>query len=232
MSLVTQHCVLCCSEIHGSMAICIGCKADLPWITSACLSCGLPLPPGAEQLKCGECLIGQTSFTLAITPLFYQEPVSRIITSFKHYRGLAQGHLLAQLLIEEIQDHYLDHDEIDLPEVIIPVPLHWRRFLWRGYNQSAELGKQIGKRLNLPCQSDLVKRLRATPSQQGLSREQRLRNLKGAFQVTQQLSGKRIALLDDVVTTGATTAEIARLLLKHGATEIHLWAIARTPSKM
>ncbi len=228
---IPTSCTLCAAEVHHSIALCKGCKADLPWIASGCRSCGFPLPSGTHQLICGECLTEGTPFTLAITPLLYQKPIDRLITSFKHRRGFMQGHLLAQLLLDAIRDHYIDDDgiEIRLPDVIIPVPLHWQRFLWRGYNQSAELGKHLGKELNIPCRHDLIKRLRRTPSQQGLSREQRLHNLRDAFQIKQIIPFKRVALLDDVITTGATTHEIARLLLKHGAEEIHVWAIARTP---
>jgi len=224
-----QHCMLCGLASPNTLALCQGCRADLPWIESGCLTCGLPLPQAAEQFQCGECLAGESPLTLAVTPLFYQKPVSQMITAFKHRRGLAQGHLLAQLLADEIRDHYIDKE---LPEVIIPVPLHWQRWMWRGYNQSAELGKQLSRVLGLPCQNHLLRRVRRTPSQQALSRKQRLYNLKGAFRINHVIPYKRIALLDDVVTTGATTSEIARLLLKQGASEIHLWAIARTPSKM
>lgn len=224
--LFIQHCTLCGFKTPGQLALCAGCKADLPWIESGCRTCGLPLPAAAEQFQCGECLGGNSPFTLAVTPLFYQKPLSRIITAFKHHHGLAQGRLLAQLLTDEIRDHYMDRE---LPEVIIPVPLHWQRWMWRGYNQSAELGKYLGKELGIPCHSHFLKRIRRTPSQQGLSRQQRLLNLKDAFQIKQEIPFLRIALLDDVVTTGSTAMEIAGSLRAQGIQEIHLWAIARTP---
>lgn len=227
-SFLVPACLLCGVETPSTLALCSGCKAALPWIESGCLTCGLPLPTHAQQYQCGECLTGTSPFTLAVTPLFYKKPLSKIITSFKHHRGLAQGHVLAHLLAAEVRDQYI---ETDLPEVIIPVPLHWRRFLWRGYNQSAELGKQLSQELKIPCRNDFLKRTRRTPSQQGLSRQQRLRNLTGAFQLQKNIPFTRVALLDDVVTTGSTTAEIAQLLLKQGVLEVHLWAIARTPVK-
>lgn len=220
-------CLLCGDYSMRDIGLCVDCNAGLPWIPSGCRTCGLPLPAGTEEHQCGECQTGKTFFTLAVIPLFYQKPVNRIITTFKHQRGLAEGRLLAQLLTREIRDHYVDGN---MPEVIIPVPLHWQRFLWRGYNQSAELGRQLGKELDIPCHSNVIKRQRRTPSQQGLNREQRLHNLRGAFRVEKRSPFKRVALLDDVVTTGSTTSEIAKLLLSQGATEVHLWAIARTPA--
>lgn len=225
--LILHSCLLCGDDTARlNRDLCQGCEADLPWIDSQCKICGLPLPETADQLHCGECLANHPPYTLSITPLLYQAPLNRFINRFKHHNGLIQGKLMAQLLAQEIRDDYLDKA---LPEVIIPVPLYWRRFLWRGYNQSHELAKYLSKELSLPCDHRLLKRQRYTPSQQGLSREQRLRNLKGAFQVAREIPYQRIALLDDVVTTGSTASEISRLLLKNGATEIHLWALARTP---
>lgn len=221
-----QHCMFCALVTTDKQLLCPACRADLPWIESGCLSCGLPLPASAEGLHCGECQGGDTAFARAVIPLFYQQPVSGLVTAFKHHRGLVQGRLLAQLLGDEVRDAYLGRE---LPEVILPVPLHWQRWLWRGYNQSAELGKQLSRQLGIPCQTDLLQRRRRTPSQQGLSRQQRLRNLNKAFCLKKPLHFRRVALLDDVVTTASTAGEIARLLHAHGANEVHLWAVARTP---
>lgn len=226
------RCVLCggcCSPIsyvNSKLKLCRDCHGDLPWIESACGSCGLPLPKAAHQLHCGECLENPPPFQKTIAPFYYAAPLRQWITGFKHHSQLYSGHLLGQLMIETLRDHYVDST---LPEVILPVPLHWRRQLWRGYNQSAELGKQLAKSLDIPCRTDLLKRIRTTHHQQDLSREQRLRNLKNAFQLSPKNDFSRIALLDDVVTTGSTAREIGQLLQQNGVKEIHLWAIARTP---
>ena len=225
-ALFIEPCSLCGVATTNTLPLCPGCRADLPGIESSCTCCGLPLPADAEQLHCGECQSGGSPFTLAVTPLYYQQPLSQLVTAFKHRRGLAQGQLLAHLLSDEIRDTYIERE---LPDVILPVPLHWQRWLWRGYNQSAELGKQLSGQLGIACETGLLKRLRRTPSQQGLSRPQRLRNLKDAFCLKKPLAFRRVALLDDVVTTGSTASEIARLLRVHGAEEVHLWAVARTP---
>jgi len=184
------------------------------------------LPKAADQLHCGECLENPPPFQQTIAPFYYSAPIRQWITGFKHHSQLHSGWLLGHLLLETLRDHYLD---APLPEVILPIPLHWRRLLWRGYNQSAELGKQLAKGLDIPCRSDLIKRIRSTNSQQDLSREQRLRNLENAFRFAPKKPFTRVALLDDVVTTGSTAREISRLLQQNGVTEIHLWAIARTP---
>jgi ComF family protein len=228
-------CLLCDAPTGRDRNLCPACEAELPWIASACRTCGLPLPEHTDQLFCGECLRTPSPFELAITPLHYRQPLSQLITGFKHHHQLIAGELLGDLLAQEIRDHYLlcGGNRVDalelMPEVILPVPLHWTRRLWRGYNQSILLGKQLGRTLDIPCHTNILKRVQRTPSQQGLGREDRLRNLKGAFRINAPLRYQRVALLDDVVTTGATATEIAQLLLKNGAEEIHLWAIARTP---
>lgn len=217
------RCTLC--DGPGS-PLCSSCRGDLPWIDSACRGCGLPLPAGANQLHCGACLETPSLFQQVVAPFYYATPVRQWITGFKHQSQLHSGHLLGQLLLETLQDHYLD---TPLPEAILPIPLHWKRLLWRGYNQSAELGKLLARHLGIPCRTDLLKRVRSTPSQQGSGREQRQRNLQRAFVVPSPIPFQRIALLDDVVTTGATVQTAARVLLLNGAQEIHLWTIARTP---
>lgn len=222
-----MECVLCggpCARTRPGL--CIGCHGSLPWIESACRSCGLALPKAADQLHCGECLGNPPPFQQTVAPFYYASPVRQWITGFKHHSQLHSGQLLGQLLLETLRDHYLD---TPLPEVILPIPLHWKRLLWRGYNQSAELGKQLARHLDLPCRTDLLKRIRSTASQQDLSRAQRLRNLENAFQVKAHFPFTRVALLDDVVTTGSTARTVGRLLHQQGVTEIHLWAIARTP---
>jgi len=226
-----MKCTLCgdtCTTPHprSGISLCPGCQGDLPWIESACRSCALPLPPSAHHLYCGECLEDPPPFQQAFAPFYYAPPVRQWITGFKHHSQLLSGRLLGDLLLETLREHYLD---TPLPEVILPVPLHWQRQLWRGYNQSTELGKQLAKGLDIPCRPDLLKRLRRSNSQQGLSREQRLHNLRKAFGISPNNPFTRVALLDDVVTTGSTAREIGRLLQKNGVTEIHLWAIARTP---
>lgn len=224
--LFTTRCALCYGACPGSKTLCAACHADLPWIESACRGCGLPLPAAADQLYCGECLETPSPFHQVVAPFYYRAPLRQWITAFKHRHQWPAGRVLGHLLLEQLQEHYL---HTPLPEVIVPIPLHWRRLLWRGYNQSAVLGQQLARELAIPCRRDLLCRVRATPSQQDLKREQRQRNLQQAFAVPRRIPFQRIALLDDVVTTGTTVQTAARLLRANGVAEIHLWTLARTP---
>lgn len=222
----TTRCVLCYGACPGSKTLCATCHGDLPWIESACRGCGLPLPTAADQLYCGECLEIPSPFHHVVAPFYYRAPLRQWITGFKHRQQWPAGRMLGHLLLQQLREHYL---YTPLPEVIVPIPLHWRRLLWRGYNQSAVLGQQLARELAIPCRTDLLKRIRRTSSQQGLGRQQRLHNLEHAFKVSGHNPFKRIALLDDVVTTGTTVQTAARLLRANHATEIHLWTLARTP---
>lgn len=223
--LYPLSCRFCSAATGRDHEVCHGCEAALPWITCSCQTCGLPVVPPATF--CGECLQQPTGFSQAIIPLRYEAPVSRLITRFKYRSNLADGHLLAALLLASLHNHYSGNG--NWPAVILPVPLHRGRRLWRGYNQAAELARFLSRKLDIPCYETVLQRQRPTPRQQALNRQARLANLHHAFGVTHRLNGERIALLDDVVTTGATAIEIGKVLKAAGAGEIHLWAIARTP---
>lgn len=226
LPLYPLACQLCGGAAGRERELCVPCEAALPWIRQGCKSCGLPLPTLVTY--CGECQLDHSPFEWAITPLRYESPVGPLLARFKYRRSLADGRLLAGLLLEALHDHY--PERADWPELILPVPLHWQRMLWRGYNQSAELASCLSDELGIPYCNNTLQRVRKTPRQQSLGRAERQVNLKDAFRITGQVAGRRIALVDDVVTTGATTAEIGRRLKREGACEIHLWAIARTPA--
>jgi len=130
-------------------------------------------------------------------------------------------------------EHQYQELDLPLPDLLLPTPMHWRRRLLRGFNQTLLLARDLSGRLSIPLGDSLCRRVKATPPQQGLSRSKRQKNLKDAFVLSKQgksaLRNKRVALLDDVVTTGTTARELSRLLIRGGAAEVHLWALARTP---
>ena len=118
--------------------------------------------------------------------------------------------------------------QMDLPDVLIPVPLHKLRLLKRGFNQAYELGAYASRLLKIPMRTNGLERLRNTQAQSGLTRKQRRRNMRGAFYW--QGSGKpgqHVALIDDVMTTGTTVNECARVLKKAGAKRVDVWVAAR-----
>mgnify|MGYP000846253587 CR=1 FL=1 len=221
-------CLLCGTLSNRPLDLCRECEADLPFNHSACQRCALPLQtlPVSSSVfgfQCGKCLASPPDYTHCIAPLRYEFPVDTLINSFKHRGQFSRGSILAELLLRNIKAQEA------LPDLIAPVPLHWRRQFVRGFNQAYWLARYIGTRLSIPVDSRLLSRHKHTASQQGLSRKQRLNNLKDAFRLNHDIEGKNIALIDDVVTTGSTMSELSRLLRKAGAHHVEIWCLARTP---
>jgi ComF family protein len=225
--LLPGVCVVCDKPSHRHSDLCAACQAKLIQIARPCLTCALPLPPGdyASSL-CGLCLARRQRMTRAVAGFAYAEPVSSLVAAFKYRAALQQGRVLGDLLAARLQQVYTRQD---LPEVLVPVPLHPVRLRERGFNQALVLARQLGQALNIPVMPEALVRIRHTPAQQGLSAKQRKRNLRGAFGLHGDLAAYRsIALVDDVVTTMSTMHELARILRRqHPDLALHVWCLAR-----
>ncbi len=149
----------------------------------------------------------------------FESPYPRLIHDLKYHQRALNGRLLGQLLARQLAPPY--------PEAILPVPLHWWRQLRRGYNQATEIARGLQDVLNIPVDTDALRRLRATASQTQLNRRQRKRNLHGAF-AARPMAYHHVALLDDVITTGTTMTELTRLLHRQGVSRVEVWAACRT----
>lgn len=252
--LFPASCLLCRENTNRLFDLCQYCEANLPYNQPSCSQCGLPLPkvllhqsvlyqeaPLAmtaklmetsifnEVLLCGACIARAPKFDRCLAPLLYDIPVNQLISRFKYQGQLIYGAVLAEIFLRFLQIYYVGSSQRPRPELIVPVPLHWKRQLLRGFNQSQWLAEYLGQHLYIPVNHRLLKRIRNTPPQQGLSRQQRKRNLTGAFKVKDSIAGKHIVLVDDVVTTGSTVSELAQLLKKAGASKVEIWCLARTP---
>jgi ComF family protein len=226
--LLPGWCVLCNSRAERGLDLCQPCRATLPRMGSSCHRCALPLPgpaPGAGC--CGACL-ARPPFARAIAGWHYAAPVSGMIQRVKFEGQLHEATVLATLLAELLQAQYRTEP---LPQLIVPVPLHWRRLLRRGHNQAGVVASVLGRLLDLPVAHGRMQRRRHTPPQTGRSRTARRRNLAGAFAARRALP-PRIALVDDVMTTGATLKALAGAARSAGASEIHVWLLARTPAPL
>jgi len=190
-----------------------------------CQYCALPL--AGANLVCGECLRQPPPFNRTEACWTYQFPVAQLVSAFKYRRKYSYGQTLCQLMTYHLAAAYAGQP---FPDVIVPAPLHWRRHWQRGFNQSELLAKYYSSALNIRL-LHAVQRRRSTRSQQSLTAAQRKLNLLNAFHINQQeeIAGKCIALVDDVMTTGATAKEISQTLLNAGAAEVHIWVLARTP---
>ena len=219
--VLPPRCVLC-GEASGPICICVACIDDLPWLGTHCHRCSLPLGSYKDRV-CGACIQKPPPFDDSICPLQYEFPVNRMVQGFKFKRQLATGRVLSHLICEHVASRVSG-----LPDLLIPVPLHNLRLISRGFNQAYELASYAGKLLDLPLLDNALRRQRNTRAQSGLSRKQRRRNLQGAFYWHgARLSGRHVALIDDVMTTGTTLSECARVLKKAGAKRVDVWVAAR-----
>ncbi|MDY0006609.1 MAG: double zinc ribbon domain-containing protein [Spongiibacteraceae bacterium] len=221
-AILPGECVLCRLPSGRRRDLCADCEYTLPWLGSCCAVCALPLATGGI---CGQCLRAPPPFATIRAAFCYDTPVDQLINRFKHRRQPACGRILGTLLADHLEETELPAR----PDALIPVPLHWRRHWRRGFNQAEILAWDLGQRLNLPVLGRALRRRRRTPAQQGLDARARRRNLRGAFQVRRPLDGLHLAVVDDVVTTAATSREVARTLLAAGAATVEIWCLARTP---
>lgn len=222
-----QHCLLCNEPADDATPICLGCETDLPWLGDHCQHCALPLP--APGLACGQCLTHPPAFERVIAPWTYNFPIDSLITRFKHNAKWPFGHLLAELLVQALQHRFTD--DLPLPDALVPVPLASRRLRQRGFNQAAMLARWLSAHLGIPSDERLLLRPQDTGAQQDLNAAARKKNLRHAFALAPGASvkGRHLALVDDVLTTGATAQALARLLMDAGVARVDVYCLARTP---
>jgi len=221
-TLYPPTCLLCGDAGARGLDLCAACFDELPWNRRPCPRCAAPLPPDADERLCGNCIKALPAWDEAKSPFAYSYPLDRLIQRFKFDGDLAAGRLLAELLAE-----YLAAGGDAKPDCILPVPLHPARLKERGFNQAVELAHPVRRRLGIPLRLDLCARVRATEVQSKLDAAERKKNLKDAFTVKQSVDGAHVALLDDVVTTGATIEALTQVLKEAGAVRVTFWSLAR-----
>lgn len=214
-----QRCALCAAA-SGDNLLCAGCDQSLPELGEACPRCALPTPSG---VVCGACLQRPPPQLRTVAALVYAFPVNRLLQDLKFGQRLALAEPLAARLARAVACRY---PAGDLPEYIVPLPLSRARQRSRGFNQAAELARALGWRMNRPVKHVLQRNIDAPP-QAGLPRRDRVRNVRGVFGAARPVEDLHLALLDDVMTTGATLAAAAGALLRAGAASVDAWVIAR-----
>ncbi|WP_310738723.1 ComF family protein [Piscinibacter sp. HJYY11] len=191
-----------------------------------CERCALQVPPGVSV--CGACIQHPPPFDAARTGLDYGHPWSTLIARFKFHEALDLAEALVAPLLNALQ-----RTDAPLPDLLLPVPLSTQRLRERGYNQAWEATRRLARGLGLPCDARLLLRVKDSPHQLDLPPDERAANVRGVFAVEPlrraELQGRYVAIVDDVLTTGATCAELARVLKQAGARRVDAWALARTP---
>lgn len=225
--LLKPHCFLCVTNTTQKHGLCSDCLNNLTWApANSCPQCGLI----SDGSLCGSCISSPPVFDATITVFLYAYPIDAMIQRYKYSETLSLSQTFGQLLNEKIRLTN-NFNAIDL---IIPMPMHPTRLKERGFNQALEVAKVLDKLLckNKSRKLDYKSAIRQTltPPQASLPLKDRVKNIKGAFKINKDLSGKRIAIVDDVMTTGASLNELAKTLKKAGATHVECWVIARTLS--
>lgn len=215
------RCLLCGAAGADGIDLCAACAAELPRNPRCCRRCALPLATSAAL--CGECQRRAPRWDAAWAPFRYGWPLDRLESRYKFGADLAAGRVLSTLWARE-------SCPLERPELILTVPLHRQRLRQRGYNQALELARPLARALAVPLRHDVLQRRRATDAQTELDAVARRRNVRGAFAVREGVAlPAHVAVLDDVMTTGATLAECARVLKRAGARRVDVWALARAP---
>jgi ComF family protein len=217
-----------CAVCHGwgEQRVCATCLHRFVPPRPRCRRCALAVPPGVTV--CGTCLTAPPPFDRALAAVDYQHPWSTLILQLKFNAGLELASVLATLLAEAALSR-----PGPLPDLLLPVPLSPARLRERGFNQAWELARRLGPALPVPASAGVLHRVADTPHQLAFPVERRAANVSGAFAVAgahrAAVAGRCVALVDDVMTTGATAAEAARVLKRAGAARVEVWALARTP---
>lgn len=225
--LLSQDCVICQAR-SGDDILCADCSAKLKAIeidpTTSCPQCAMPSPTGK---RCGACLKAGFSFDKTVVCYAYRFPMDRLVSAYKFHGKVGLARWFADRLLDAVKQENGCRNE-KIVDVIVPVPLHDNRIVERGYNQAWEIARLLSKKLGCESLPEGLSRVLDIKPQRELSKSARQTNPKGAFACRLDLTGKRVAIVDDVMTTGATLEEIASVLRAAGAISVVNWVIART----
>lgn len=215
-----SRCLVCGGDGQGDVELCDGCRSSLVSNPSRCARCAIPLPLPAAA--CGTCQRRPPPWNDIWVPLVYAWPLDRLEARFKFSGSLAAGRALSSCWIDA-------GPPPAIPDAIVPVPLHPARLRARGYNQALELVRPLARHLGVAVAHDALRRVRVTEAQSDLDAVERRKNVRGAFAMHRSTGAAHVAVVDDVMTTGSTLAECARVLLASGVRRVDVWALARTP---
>ena len=217
-TLLAQDCLLC-QAASGRSLLCEACARELPASAAACPRCAAP---GASNAECGACIAAPPHFDASCAAFTYAYPVDALIQALKYDGQLALAGLFAQALQRRIGGA----GGVDL---IVPLPLHPARLAERGFNQAAEIAKTLSRESGIRMDAHSARRVRNTAPQTDLPWRERTANIRQAFRCERDLAGLNVAVIDDVMTTGATLNGFARTLKQSGAKRVQNWVVARTP---
>lgn len=218
--LFPPTCILCGSPGQAGRDLCSICRMQLPANHCCCPCCANPMTESEADRLCGRCLSRPPAFDKVHAPFLHQDGMRYLITGLKFGARHAHARLLAQLLADHVKQ------QAEIPDCIIPVPLHKARYRRRGFNQAIEIARGVAAETGVRLDLKSCRRRRDTPHQTGLTAKQRRKNVKNAFEMIGPLPVRHVALIDDVLTTGSTVHELAALLKQHGVERVDVWVCA------
>ncbi len=220
--LLSPRCVVC--DLGHGDPICSGCARDyFAGNVGRCATCAARLPVAGGEDRCGNCLRSPPEFDFTVVLADYAPPVDRMIIALKFGGRLPLADAFGRLLARAGQRFVRDAD------AICPVPLSFERQSERGFNQAQEIARRLAAACARPLRTDILLRTRHTSAQMDLALAERRRNVRGAFVARGDLAGRHVAVVDDVMTTGATLGEVAAALKRAGASRVTNLVVARTP---
>lgn len=212
-------CLLCGLPVDMHKQLCRGCTTDLPWANQGCLRCAQPLASGSV---CGRCLISPPPYQRTVATFDYRYPMDGLIKQLKYGAKIDLAVLLGALMSTKLQTCVPD-----APQCVIPVPLHPKRLMKRGFNQSLELARTVSRASGIRVDPWCVKRALDTPPQASLPASARRNNVRGAFSIRRHLNYTHVAIIDDVITSAWTAHELTKLLISTGVERIDVWVCCR-----
>ena len=234
-SLFPSRCIVCqqtvqTAAVNQRIEICTDCFQTLPHNDSCCIHCALPTPEDIDNdVLCGRCIRQLPAFDYCHSLFRYEDEIISLIHQLKFREKISYARSIGELLLATAVAELVP--EQGKPDCIIPVPLHNKRLRKRGYNQSTEIARVLAKKLSIGIAHDAVVKKQSTQAQSELTAKERMKNIKGVFSVSSKLNYKHALIIDDVITTGATVNELAKVLKKNGVERVGVLSIARAPLK-
>ncbi len=216
--------MLCTASNGQAFGLCEACLNSLPWHKAAhCPQCALPSMDG---LPCGHCLQAPPAFDATYAMFRYEYPLNSMLQRYKYNHLLNMAETFGELMAQSLAPTSANMRAA--PDILIPMPLHRSRLQERGFNQAVEIARVVGKKLKLEVDSKSCSRIKHSPPQVSLPMKERVKNMRGAFDCQTRLDGLHIALVDDVMTAGASLNALATTVKKAGASHVECWLVART----
>ncbi len=227
--LLPGRCVICKAPSHRQIDLCQACEHELPTTPSPCAQCGMScLAISNHDQICGTCVAHPPEYDRTFCAFTYVSPVNLLVKEFKNGHNLVFGKVMSQVLAKKYRATLVNRPA---PHLLLPVPLHKNRLKLRGFNQATEIAQVISDTCRIKVNTRACSRHKENVDQKKLPANQRKSNVEQVFTLNRRFNGYRVAIVDDVLTTGSTVSALAELLRQHGASSIEVIALARTPKR-